>query len=380
MKYDRSSIWFLCAALFFGGCRYSDFQGTQLVRPNFVSANHYGAVDGKAIGYDDLDNEARRKIHALKVSIFDQEKKALEERVTAELLEKEAKRRSVTVSELLNYEVFEPLAKKSTKDVAAFLAENKDQLEGMVREKAVGIVTDDVALENLTQAMPSVLQETLLRREGALMLAQYLEKLKQQANVQVFLYPPLPLRQKITYERAPHYGEVEAPVKVYGFMSYGDELSKTFHEMLKEEVKIQGGRLLYVWMHAPKPEDPFLKKVHGISACVFDIAPTVEQFWKFHEALLSQGSKLAEPDLEKSILKAGMKKEVLAECMRPIYQTAAQSVLKRDARIMTDLASPSGPVFYINGIEARGIAGEESFRSVLDHELKANYFVAVEKL
>src|SRR5579875_1382748 len=177
-------------------------------------------VGGDNLTMADLQKQEGGKLLQAEYQYYLNERKALEDLIDQQLLADEARRRNVTVDQLLNTEVY-----KDVKDPT------EDQLEvyyeGLDTQEPYAAVRKDV-LDHIRE----------LRRNKA--RAAFVENLRQQAHINVSLMPPsADVNLNKTYEN----GDPNAPVTLVEFADYECPYCQNVNPQIQQLKKEFGDKL-----------------------------------------------------------------------------------------------------------------------------------------
>jgi len=157
-------------------------------------------VDGNAITRQELDQKALGKTLKQRQQIYDTEKQVLDGIVEEYLLEKEAKKRGVTVEALVEKEIDAKYTPVTDAEMEAWYNQNKAKVRNAPLEQVKGRIKP--YLEGQKK------QETR---------AAFLDPLKAAADVTINLDPP---RVPVTIGTHPTKGPKTAPVTIVEFSDY----------------------------------------------------------------------------------------------------------------------------------------------------------------
>ena len=148
----------------------------------------------------------------------------------------------------------------------------------------------------------------------------------------------------------------------------GKKEAANLREELKKEVsqlkKKYKGKVNFVFKHFPLPFHKQADQAAVASMCVHE--QNAERFWKMHDAMFADQSKLAEADLIATAKKLGSDEAKFTECLKANkYLTK----VKNDMAEGKDLGIDSTPTFFVNGMIVNGAQPIEVFSELIDAEL-----------
>ncbi len=132
-------------------------------------------VNGKVITVRELEEPLAERVDEMEREIFELKKKKLDELIGQQLLNEEAKKRGISVDELLTKEVSSKVPEVTDEEVAKFYQENKHRM--VQRPEA-----------ELKQKSREILTKYRLVNERK----KYIESLRAKAKISIYLTAPKP--------------------------------------------------------------------------------------------------------------------------------------------------------------------------------------------
>jgi protein-disulfide isomerase len=257
---DLMALTSRCANLLITGCclgtalTSSLLYGQTGADPSAVVAR----VGGNNLTMADLQQKEGGKLLQAEYQYYLNERKALEELIDNQLLADEARRRNISLDELLNTEVY-----KGVKDPT------EDQLEvyyeGLDTKEPYEAVRADV-LAHIRE----------LRRTKA--RAAFVENLRTQARIDVLLMPP---SADINIAKANTKGQQDAPVVFVEFADYECPYCQKVNPQLQQLKKEYGDKLTLVFKDFPLPMHHSAEKAAEAARC----AGEQGKYWEYHDVL-----------------------------------------------------------------------------------------------
>ncbi len=174
---------------------------------------------------------------------------------------------------------------------------------------------------------------------------------------------PAPAVQKIALGSAPVKGARNAPVTIVEFSDFQCPFCSRAVPTLKAIEEQYGGKVKMAFKHQPLP---FHQNAH-LAAVASMAANEQGKFWEYHDKLFANQQALDRASLERYASELGLKMDKFK---------AALDSKKFDAQISADSAEGSRagvsgtPTFFINGRQLVGVQPIESFKAIIDDELK----------
>jgi len=155
------------------------------------------------------------------------------------------------------------------------------------------------------------------------------------------------------------YGRRDAPVTIVEFGDLECPYCRAAAGPLKELVDTSDGRVKLVWRHFPL----FEVHPHALSAALAaEAAGRHGKFWEMHGVLMSDQSRLSEPDLRRAATRLGIDP---SEVAGPAPQALAPAV-QGDYAAGVEQGVRGTPTIFVNGERFRGKVTLERLREAVD--------------
>jgi len=310
-------------------------------------------VGGVEISSEDLarkvgDRDLKARTQEYSVRAF-----ALSQLIDAAVLDQEAKKRGVSVMELLKTEV-DSRVHLPTVDDARIAYE-------ATHPKAKAPPTD----EELNRFIESLKLRRLAGAQGA-----HIDELRRQASIVISLDPPRAMRSVETV--GPSQGKPDAPVVIVEFADFQCPFCAGAEKTLAELKAAYGDRLRLVFRNLPLP-------MHSDAQAAAEAAMCAEQlgrFWEMHDKLFASQSALAASDLFNYAAGLGLNEASFQRCMTS-HETA--EAIAKDGLAAWSLDITSTPAFLINGRPLFGAGTLAQFTQLIDQELRSTAKVAASR-
>ncbi len=328
----RHSLIFYLVIFLLPGCKNGDLQTIAM-------------VDGEPISFADIEKTAAKELSHQREVLYRLQQQKLDEYIGALLLTKEAVRRKVSVTTLLEDEVTSKILDVTDDEVAAFYNIQKTGLSGDV--------------EKLREQIRGHLRQQKLQSQKAL----YFKSLKSKAVVLTYLAPPPVLRLHVPITGSPIKGLDNARVTIVKFEDFQCPFCKQAQPILGEILSRYNGKIRLI--HKDLPLDsihPQARQAAEAARCAGDEG----KYWAYHDKLYASSPKVAIAELKMHAREIGLHQESFEKCL---------STGKYKALVQKDLNDGSGlgltgtPAFFINGREITGAQPIEAFAAIIDEEL-----------
>lgn len=333
-----------------------------LAYPGFSQTNTAGAgkkwavVNGETITEDqvrkaaanDIENLELKKKQAL--SGFQRDEQGIYERtltniVDNKLLDAEAKKRSLTVEDLLRTEVESKVTPPTDKDVKDFYEANKARISGG---------GDDLMRQ---------IQGYLLQRRRDERYNGYTAQLRKDYKVENYLEP---LRSSIDTQGFPTLGPANATVTIVEFSDFECPFCGAQFPILKKIEADFADRIRVVYRQMPLTNvHPHAQKAAEASLCAND----QKKFWEFHDAMFQDNKNL---DVNALKQKAAALKLDVAAFSSCLDSSKYEDAVAKDVHEGVSLGITGTPVMFINGRFFNGVQPYEEISKVINEELQRN--------
>jgi protein-disulfide isomerase len=295
-------------------------------------------VSGADLTLTDLKQMEGGKLLQAQYQYYLNERKALEELIDNRLLADEARKRNISLDQLLDTDVY-----KDVKDPT------EDQLEvyyeGLDSQDSFESVRDDV-LKHIRD----------LRRTKA--RAAFVEQLRKQAKINIMLMPP---SAHVDIAKAYTHGDSNAPVVLVEFADYQCPYCQKVNPQIQQLKKEYGDNLTVIFKDFPLPMHHGSEKAAEASRC----AGEQGKFWEYHDVLFY--SKEIELDALKEharVLK--LDGDRFDTCLDNGLEAAA---VKKDLDEAKSLGLTGTPSFFVNGHFFSGVVDYAALKDIVNQQL-----------
>jgi len=295
-------------------------------------------VSGSNLTIADLQRKEGGKLLQAQYQYYLNERKALEELIDNQLLADEARRRNITLDQLLSTEVY-----KDVKDPT------EDQLEvyyeGLDTQEPYEAVRADV-LDHIRE----------LRRTKA--KTAFVENLRKQANINVLLMPPT---ADLDLAKAYTNGSPNAPVVFVEFADYECPYCQKVNPQIQQLKKEYGDKVAVVFKDLPLPMHHSAEKAAEAARC----AGEQGKFWQYHDVLF-YSRQLDVDQLKEHARVLNLDGAKFDECLDSGSEAVA---VKKDADEGKELGLTGTPSFFVNGHFFSGVIDYGTLKDMVNQQL-----------
>jgi protein-disulfide isomerase len=299
-------------------------------------------IDGVKLTMAEIETTHPAGMFQARNTFYEAQKKAVDEYVNEYLLERQAKKEHVTVTELLNRHV----------NIAA----GKDPSDEALRVYYEGIDTPESYDAVRDKIIDAIRQRRIAKAKTA-----YLQSLRSEASVAVRMSPP---RAQISLKDTPIRGRADAPVIVVEYADYECPYCQQIQPAVDKLAADYAGKVAIVFKDTPLPMHANAQKSAEAAHC----AGTQGKYWEYHDLLFS--SKQLDPAKLKE--DARTLKLDGAQFDRCLDSGQHAEVVKAQLAEAQSLGLPGTPGFFVNGRFLTGAVSYDILRQIVEEELRAS--------
>jgi protein-disulfide isomerase len=303
-------------------------------------------VADEVVTLDEIEKAVASQLAQLDEQRYQLMQSKLEELIAGRLLAREAKRRGIAVEELLKAEVVSKVPEVTEADVTTFITQNKGRLQEETAELRLKV------------------RGYLREQKVAQQRSAYVASLERSAKVERFLEEPEPHRVTVKVEGAFAKGPKDAPVTIVEFSDFQCPFCRTVVATVKEVMRQYPTTVRWAFRDFPIASlHPKAPKVAEAARCAGELG----KFWEYHDLLFDHQAQATTEDFKRFADQLKLDPKSFASCLDSGKQQAAvKSDLEEGAR----LGITGTPTFFINGRMLVGAQPLETFRKVIDSELR----------
>jgi protein-disulfide isomerase len=318
------------------------------------SAKKWAVVNGETITEEQVKKAAASDLENLEIKKtqattgFQRDEQAIYERtltniVDNKLLDAEAKKRAISVEELLRAEVESKVTPPTDKDVNDFYEANKARISG-----------------GGDQLMQQI-REYLAQRRRDQVYATFTAKLRHDYKVENYLEP---LRSTVATQGFPTMGPTTAPVTIVEFSDFECPFCGAQFPIMKKIEADYAGRIRVVYRQMPLMNlHPHAEKAAEASLCAND----QQKFWELHDAMFQDNKNL---DVNQLKQKASVLKLDLQAFNACLDSSKYADAVTKDVREGARLGITGTPAMFINGRFFNGVQQYDDLAKVINDELE----------
>ncbi|MGN7612757.1 DsbA family protein [Magnetococcales bacterium HHB-1] len=292
-----------------------------------------------------VDQKIAAKLFQLETKRFTYRLQAVQEALTTHLLQLEAKAKGVDADKLLDTVVKKQFVPIESKDVIDFIEENKKRLPSSIK-----------GLEDKVKMFLEQEQKEEIR-------SKYLSSLAEKYDARMTLKPPKPPRINVPGPNSSAKGRAGAPITIIEFSDFECPYCRRAHQTVQQLLRVYPGRIRLIFRHFPLPGHQHAVKASEASLC----AEKQGKFWQYHDALFDQKGWQKKDGFKTLAKSLSLDMKSFNHCLDSGEMNAR---VKQDKAIGSGLGVTGTPHFFINGVSQSGAIPLETFRKLIDAELK----------
>jgi len=296
-------------------------------------------INGSKFTLADVERKRSSVLFQARNTLYEAQRKAVEEFIDEYLLEQQAKKDNITVSGLLEKQISSKIAANPSDEALRVYYEGLDTADPFeaVRDK----ILDHVRQRRIAKAKTA-----------------YVQSLRAQANVKLQLVTP---RADVSLKDTPVRGPADAPVVVVEFADYECPYCQQIQPALDRLESEYKGRIAFAYKDVPLPMHTSAQKAAEATHC----AASQGKYWEYHDLILAS-TKLDLPSLKNQARELQLNGAEFDECLDSGQKAGIVSAHVNEAQALGLQGTPS---FFINGRFFSGLLSYEQLSSVVEEEL-----------
>ncbi len=300
-------------------------------------------VNGKEISFAEVDEAAAAQLFRLKSQAYDLRKQNLDKLIDDQLVATEAEKRGITSAALIKAEITDKVVEVTDEEAKAYFDKNPPR--GQV---------------DFEQIKPRVKAYMKRQKEGEARSA-FMASLRASAGVEIFLQP---MKFNVTFDKDdPIYGSPDAPVIIVEFSDFQCPYCSRVNPTMEQIKSTYGDKVAIVFRDFPLPMHKEAPKAGEAGQCANDQG----KFWEYHDKLFENQRALTDDKLKAYAGELGLDVTAFSSCLDSGKYTAE---VEADKKAGAAVGVAGTPAFFINGQFLNGARPFDSFKELIDSELK----------
>ncbi len=213
--------------------------------------------------------------------------------------------------------------------------------------------------ERPMEEVKTQIRDHLERRRAPEAAREYVDSLREAANVAVLLERPRTPVEAVGPSRGPD----DAPITIVEFSDYQCPFCRRAEPTVEEVLARYEGKVRFVYRHFP------LDRIHPQARGASEAAACADQqgkFWEYHAALFEENAQLDRASLDALAAELGLDQAAFSSCLD---EGQTKELVEKDLQAGAAAGVTGTPAFFINGIPLRGAVPAADFQRIIDQEL-----------
>jgi protein-disulfide isomerase len=162
---------------------------------------------------------------------------------------------------------------------------------------------------------------------------------------------------------SPVKGPATAKVTIVLWSDFQCPFCSRVEPTMKQVLDTYGKDIRYIWKNQPLPFHP-----NATPAAIAAMAADKQgKFWEMHDKMFANQQALSESSYEQWAKELGLN---IAKWKADVANPATKAKVEADSKYGSQVGADGTPTFYINGREVSGAMPFESFKTIIDEEIK----------
>ena len=320
-------------------------------KPTFVFKKAAG--DGLAaqvgeikISKEELMSGIESDLYEAELKMFNIKFNKLQGMLMEEFIKKDPKSKGLSNDEYLDKYITSSI-KISDKQINAFIAEKK------------------IPKQHINADLKEKIVRYLREGEKKDAVDAWLGKKTKDEKIKVFFDKPRRPTFNVVGGDAPYTGDKDAKVEIVEFSDFQCPFCSKATSILKEVKDKYGKKVKVSFKQYPLPFHNQAKGAANAALCAYEQGN--DKFWRMHDAMFADQSKLSIDDLKKTAKSLGLDTAKFNKC---VDGNKYASQVEADIEYGSKNGVKSTPTFFVNGQLISGAQPIEVFTEIIDEELK----------
>jgi protein-disulfide isomerase len=192
----------------------------------------------------------------------------------------------------------------------------------------------------------------------------WLSKQTKNGGISVYLAKPRRPVFNVTVGDSPSAGGKDAKVTIVEFSDFQCPFCAKGAEIITKLKKKYGNKIQVAFKNFPLPFHKQAKKASLAGLCVNE--QDSGKFWKLHDTMFADQTKLSPKDLKESVKKLGIDYAKFEKCFE---ENKYEAKIAKDIKEGEAIGVKSTPTFFVNGKLVSGAQPLEVFSEIIDEDL-----------
>ena len=241
---------------------------------------------------------------------------------------------------------------------SCFKLEADGEINAFIKEK-------NIPKEQVNPQIKERIKQYLSIEKKKEALENWLAEQTKKTEINIFFQQPRRPTFDVKVGDAPFFGDKNAKVEVVEFSDFQCPFCSKASAILKDLKKKYGNKIKIAFKQYPLPFHSQAKMAAVAALCAND--QDMKFFWKMHDAMFADQSKLSVDNLKETAKKIGVDSAKFNACLD---EKKFLSKVESDIKEGEAVGVKSTPTFFVNGQLITGAQPIEVFSEIIDSELK----------
>lgn len=301
--------------------------------------------NGRSLRASEVFSGIKTRLFEIEEDLYRTKEQAINEFIEQKLMEAESTKQNLPIEKIVEKEMGTQEAEVTDKEIEEFL-----------KSKGISLSDNRIKKDDVKEFLNY--QKKFQKRQT------YVNKLKEKANVKLFITEPQSPKINVVSDGFPAWGNSKAPVTIIEFSDFQCPFCSRAVEPINR-IKQEYGpdKVRIVFMDMPLPNHPRAVPASLAAHC----ANEQGKFWEYHNALFQNQSKLEDSDLKDHAKALALDLQKFSTCFD---QKKYVDSLERSRKEAEKAGIQATPSFIINGALVQGAQPFERFKEKIDKALK----------
>ncbi len=319
-------------------------------KPNFIfkaapSKEAVASMGGQTILEADLVKGIESDLYEAELKVYEIKFAKLQTMLLERFMNQDPEKKGLSNDEFLD------------KHIAKSVKITDAQVEAFIKER-------QIPKEQINPEIKNRIIEFLTVESKKVAVDNWIAEKTKKNPVEIYIQKPTLPTFEVNVGDAPFKGDSDAKVTVVEFSDFQCPFCSKGAQALAGIEKKYGKKVKIVFKHYPLPFHNQAKIAAEASMCASE--QDTKFFWKMHDAMFANQSKLDKDNLIEAAKKAGLKEADFKTCLE---SGKFKARVEADVSQGASLGIKSTPTFFINGKLISGAQPLEVFTEVIDEEL-----------
>jgi len=308
--------------------------------------------DGVAAEFGNIKITEKELLAGIESDIYDAESKIfdikfnkLKSLILEKLMEADPKKKGLTNDQYMD------------KFIASKAKVSKAQIEAFIKEK-------NIPKEHVTPQIKERINNFLLVEAKKSAVDVWIAEKSKNSSIDIFIEKPRRPSFDVKVGDAPFVGGKDAKVTIVEFSDFQCPFCAKAATIVQDLKKKYGNKIKIAFKQFPLPFHSQAKIAANAALCANE--QKVDFFWKMHDAMFADQSKLSAEALKATARKLGVDGSKFDKCLDSNKYAAQVAAQIEEGK---QIGVKSTPTFYVNGKLINGAQPLEVFSELIDAEL-----------